>query len=53
MSKDASKDGPASEEVKDMELDERPRPIRKAENTTVPQPEEGKEKKRKGTRKVD
>lgn len=41
------------EEVKDMELDEQPRPTRKAGRTAVPSPQEGTEHKRiKGTRKT-
>lgn len=53
MDKDANEGGIGTEEVKERELDERPRPIRKAENTSVPEAEESKEKKRKGTRKVE
>jgi hypothetical protein len=45
--------GASPEEVKDRELDEQPRPTRKAGHTAVPSPEEGTEHKRiKGTRKA-
>lgn len=41
------------EEVKDRELDEQPRPTRKAGRSAVPSPEEWTEHKRiKGTRKA-
>lgn len=53
MERDVRKGNLDVEKAKEAELDERPRPIRKAENTVVPQAEESNEKKRKGTRKVD
>jgi hypothetical protein len=35
-----------------MELEEEPRPVRKAQGDSVPVPDETNEKKRKGRRKV-
>lgn len=52
MEKDVSKGNVGTKEAKEAELDERPRPIRKAENTAVPEADETNEKKRKGQRKV-
>ena len=40
MEKDVSKGNIGTKEAKDSELDERPRPIRKAENTAVPEADE-------------
>lgn len=53
MEKDVRKGSLEAREAKDAELDEMPRPVRKAENTAVPEAQETNEKKRKGTRKVD
>ncbi|AIC15122.1 hypothetical protein [Nitrososphaera viennensis] len=53
MSKGASEGGIGTEEAKDLELDEEPRPVRKAGNAPVPEAEDAdQKKKRKGTRKV-
>jgi hypothetical protein len=50
--KELEKPGIGTEEAKDMELEEEPRPVRKAQDASVPVPDETNEKKRKGKRKV-
>jgi hypothetical protein len=52
MEKDVSKGNIGTKEAKDAELDEMPKPVRKAGNTAVPEADETSEKKRKGQRKV-
>lgn len=41
-----------TQDAKNLELDEEAKPIRKAENAAVPEPDEANKRKRKGTRKV-
>ena len=53
MSKDVNEGGIGTEEAKDLELDEEARPVRKTDNTPIPEAAETNQKKRKGTRKEE
>lgn len=52
MSKDVPEPGKDTEEAKKLELDQQPKPIRKADNATFPELDQTEQGKRKGKRKV-
>lgn len=52
MSEDVPKPGTATEEAKDLDLDQQPKPIRKADNAAFPELDQTEQAKRKGQRKV-
>ncbi len=52
MSKDVPKSGMETEEAKKLDLDQQPKPIRKADNAAFPELDQTEQTKRKGKRKV-
>lgn len=52
MSKDVPKSGMETEEAKKLDLDQQPKPIRKADNAAFPELYQTEQTKRKGNRKV-
>lgn len=52
MSKDVPEPGMDTEEAKKLDLDQQPKPIRKADNAAFPELDQTAQAKRKGKRKV-